>query len=286
MAVDLPLEPSDVVAGIEAQASRCVTYRGELATVWRVWSRGEPLVLLHGASGSWTHWIRILNPLSMRLQLIVPDMPGFGDSEYPPVAHSAEFLAELLIAGMNDVLPPAAPLHLAGFSFGGIIAGIIAARLGGRVRSLGLLGPGGLGLGQPSLPPLVPVRPEMSSEAYRRATFENLRAIMIADPRKIDDLAIFVQSENVRRARFRSGAIPASDKLLRALANVDAPITAAWGELDVFAAGDLERRRRLLASIQRDVDFHVIAGSGHWTPYEAPDQVGGILAAMVRDRSR
>jgi hypothetical protein len=34
---------------------------------------------------------------------------------------------------------------------------------------------------------------------------------MIADPKKVDALAAFLHMENVGRARFKSGTIPASD---------------------------------------------------------------------------
>ena len=52
--------------------------------VWRVWGSGEPLVLFHGGSGSWTHWIRNIPELSRHYELWVPDIPGLGDSAMPP----------------------------------------------------------------------------------------------------------------------------------------------------------------------------------------------------------
>ena len=52
--------------------------------VWRVWGVGEPLVLFHGGSGSWTHWIRNIPELSRHYELWVPDIPGLGGSAMPP----------------------------------------------------------------------------------------------------------------------------------------------------------------------------------------------------------
>ncbi len=58
---------------------------------------------------------------------------------------------------------------------------------------------------------------------------ENLGRLMIADPQRVDDLAVFVQMENIRRARFKSAAIPGSDVLLKALPAIQARITGIWG---------------------------------------------------------
>ena len=41
---------------------------------------GPTLLLLHGGTGSWTHWVRNIGPLSRRFSLMVPDLPGMGES--------------------------------------------------------------------------------------------------------------------------------------------------------------------------------------------------------------
>jgi hypothetical protein len=46
---------------------------------------------------------------------------------------------------------------------------------------------------------------------------------MLADRARIDDLAVHLQTENLRRARFRSGGIPESEALLEALPAMLAP---------------------------------------------------------------
>ena len=251
--------------------------------VWRVWGDGRPLVMLHGASGSWTHWIRNILPLAARFRVIVPDMPGFGESETPPEPHTADALADLVVASLASVVSPPAELDIAGFSFGGIIGGLVAARLGRRVRTLVLLGAGGLGLPPAPTPPLRRIHADMTPDEIRRAHRENLRIVMIANPDRIDDLAVSLQIENLRRARFKSGSIPASDVLWRALPAIRARITGIWGSRDAFVGAHLEDRRRRLASVQRDLDFRTVDGAGHWIPYEAADQVTAALLDMLRE---
>jgi len=271
---------------IEAQATRSVTPAGGGSMVWRSWGEGPPLVLLHGASGSWTHWIRNILPLAARYRVLVPDMPGFGDSDAPPEPHTADGLADLVAASLDVVLPLPTRFDLAGFSFGSIIGGLVAARLGRRVSTLVLLGTGGLGLPLGSPRSLARIESTMSPEEIRRVHRANLLTLMLARPESADDLAVSLQIENLRRARFKSGTIPQSDVLRRALPAIRARIVAIWGGSDAFTDGRLDEYRRVLASAQEDLDLRVIEGAGHWVTYEAAHQVNTALFELLGSHSK
>lgn len=274
-------DPAVQISKIESVATRHFTPCGRGVMVWRAWGEGRPLVLLHGAPGSWTHWILNVPALAARLRVWAPDMPGFGDSDLPPEPHTAASLAGVVAAGLEGLVPAPRTLDVAGFSFGGIVAGLVAARLGRRVRTLVLIGPGGLALPYAAPPSLLSVRSEMTADEVRRAHRENLRRLMLADPERADDLAVLVQTENVRRARFKSGTIPTSDILGQALPAIQTRIVGIWGERDVFVGPYLEERRRLLASVQPDVDFRIVARAGHWVTYEAADDVNAALGDLL-----
>jgi len=276
--------PAGAVARVEARASRRATPVGGGSLVWRVWGEGRPLVLLHGASGSWTHWIRNVLPLAERFRLLVPDMPGFGDSDMPPGPMTADVLAEHLAAGLDALEPPPAELDVAGFSFGAIVAGVMAARLGARVQRLILLGAGGLGLPPAPTRTIRSLEPGMSPADVESVHRDNLAILMLSGPAAVDDLAVFVQMESIRRARFKSGRIPVSDVLLKALPAVRARISWIWAGRDAFTGEGPERiemQRRLIAPVQPDLDFRVIEDSGHWTPYEAAARVNATLLEIL-----
>ena len=139
-------ETKAFVEGVAAEAIRVETPCGDGKMVWRIWGAGPPLVLFHGGYGSWTHWIRNVLPLSRSFTVIAPDLPGLGESATPPEPHTAEGLASILVGGIDLVLPRREPLHLAGFSFGGVLGGHVAAQLGDRVRAFTVVGSNGLGL--------------------------------------------------------------------------------------------------------------------------------------------
>src|SRR2546427_12025279 len=120
---------ADFVAHIESLGTRAVIPCEAGAMAWRIWGEGPPLVLLHGASGSWTHWIRNVLPLAARFRVLVPDLPGYGDSDAPREPNTAHGLADLLASGADALLSAPTSLDLSRFSRGGISAGLVAARL-------------------------------------------------------------------------------------------------------------------------------------------------------------
>jgi 2-hydroxy-6-oxonona-2,4-dienedioate hydrolase len=274
-------QPAATVARVEAVAQRYVTPCGDGHLVWRAWGDGPALVLLHGASGSWLHWIRNVTALARHFRVLVPDLPGFGDSAEPPPPAGADTLAAVITSGLDAVAPPPQALDIAGFSFGGIIGGLVAARLGRRARTLVLVGPNGMALPVGEAKPLRRVTGDMTPEMVREAHRHNLRTLMLARPPSADDLAVHAQMEGLRRARFKSGSIPASDMLLRALPAVTARIAGIWGARDAFAVPYLDHRRRVLAAFAPDLDFRVIPDAGHWVPYEAPEAVNAALLEIL-----
>jgi pimeloyl-ACP methyl ester carboxylesterase len=273
------VNPAAAIAALDARARHETTPFAAGSMAWRIWGDGPPLVLLHGASGSWTHWIRNIPALAARFRVLVPDLPGFGDSDAPPEPHTVEVLAEAVAAGLDALALPA--LDLAGFSFGGIVAGHVAARLGRRVRTLALVGVGGLGLPRAPTRPLVAITPDMARDDVERAHRENLTILMLADPTRVDDLAVFLQMDNVRRSRFKSGKIPESDALVRVLPAIEARVVTIFSSRDAFVGASLDERRRLLTRLRPDVDFRVLDGPGHWAIYEAPDAATAMLLDAV-----
>lgn len=271
------------VDGVAAEAIRTETPCGDGKMVWRVWGAGPPLVLFHGGYGSWTHWIRNVLPLSRSFTVIAPDLPGLGESATPPEPHTAEGLAGILVDGIDLVLPQREPLHLAGFSFGGVLGGHVAAQLGDRARAFTVVGSNGLGLiRQPTDLQRVPAG---SSTAEALAVHHhNLGALMIADPAKIDELAVYIQSENAPRGRVRSRRFSRADTLVRALPSVTARLDGIWGGRDATAYPHLDERAATLRSFQPAARFEIIEGAGHWVQYEAADRFNPLLAEIVRSR--
>lgn len=274
-------EPQDSVARLDA-ASRCVeTPCGAGAMVWRCWGAGEPLVLLHGGYGSWTHWLCNIEALAAQRTVIAADLPGLGDSASPPEPISPESLADIIGIGLATVLDGRGAADLVGFSFGGLLSGHVAARHGPLVKSLTLVGPGGLGPPRASVATLERVPKGATRAEFAEVQRRNLGVLMLADRANIDDLAVHLQVENVTRGRVRSPPMGRTDTLRRVLPDIRCRLDAIWGEKDATLGPNIEQRRALLREAHPDARVATIPGAGHWVQYEAADAFNALLAEWL-----
>ncbi len=133
------MTPSAVVAELEARSERLETPCGDGRMVWRRWGAGPPLVLLHGGSGSWTHWIRNIDALSRHRSVLVPDMPGYGELDLPSGEPGFETIPPPIAEGIRMLVPEDQGFDLAGFSMGSHMSLYISQELAARVRRLVLV---------------------------------------------------------------------------------------------------------------------------------------------------
>jgi pimeloyl-ACP methyl ester carboxylesterase len=271
----------DYLARVTAAGDTVTTPCGGGEMVWHVFGDGPPLMLVHGGYGGWAHWIRNIPVLAKHFRLLLPDLPGHGESAMPPEPISGPGLAAVVAAGLDRLLPAGSPCRIAGFSFGGIVSGCVAERMGNRVEQLVICGSNGLGLPRTRLSGFQHWRDVAGPDALAAAHRTNLAILMFADPANIDDLAVHIQSINTPNARIKSRLIAVTDVLAAALPNVAARLAGIWGERDSYAAAYMDTRRDLFQKIQPGCPFHVIAGAGHWALYEAAERFNATLLDVL-----
>lgn len=277
-----------LVQRLQAAAQQVMTPMASGQMHWHLWDaaphvvNAAPLVLLHGGSGSWTHWLHNIEALrAAGYRLYLPDLPGFGASDVPPGgAQDAQAMLAPLQQALAQLLGAQA-FDLVGFSFGGLLAGLLAAAQPQQVRRLVLVGAPGMGVASGQRIALRGWRHRSSREEQLHIHRANLAALMLHDPARIDDATLALQIHNVERDRLPRRRLAAGDSLAQALRAVPCPVAAICGAHDALFAGDALQRldRALHASAADCRGLEVLAAAGHWVQYEQP---AAFHAALLR----
>jgi pimeloyl-ACP methyl ester carboxylesterase len=270
------LAPQAIVARMADQSVRLETPCGDGRLVWRCWGKGPPILLLHGSHGSWMHWIKNIPHLSKGRSVWVPDIPGFGYSASPSPTPSIVDIAGAIAAGL-EALAIDGPLDVVGFSFGGTVAANLATIAPDRVRRIILVDCGGLGTPMASLR-MARVSSNMNNTQAHR---HNLLALMIHDPAKLDDLALYVQALHVPLARVDVRDMVLPDRLLRALERIDTPVDAIWGEYDQ-PHPDPNLQISALRTARPKARMCVVPDAGHWSIYETSAAFNAHLDELLQ----
>jgi pimeloyl-ACP methyl ester carboxylesterase len=262
------------IARLEAAAEhRSVPFSGGRVMRWRVFGKGEPLVLIHGGHGSWLHWIRNIEALSNDHLLFVPDLPGFGDSDDPPAGSGMQTMVDAVITSLDSLFGGGCTVDLAGFSFGGVVSARVAVQRG-AVRRLALLGTPGSGTPpRSSRAELVRWR-NKDGAAQDAALRHNLLAHMMHAETSVDELAFRAYADATRRTRFRSRAAH-STTLEEILKSYTGPVLFIYGEHDVTCTPEIAKNTLSNAAARREC--RVVPGGGHWVQFESADEVNDEL---------
>jgi pimeloyl-ACP methyl ester carboxylesterase len=252
--------------------------------------KGPPLLLVHGFLSSHLCWDDVLPSLAREFRLIIPDLPGFGESEKPPPARYpytfdafSESLVDLVAA--LDL----GRVSLCGHSMGGGIALTLAANHPDVVDKLILVGP----LVYPermdavSRVATVPVvGAVLFKQLYGRVLFRNYfrqrmygAAASVRWPR-IDQLFELFNAPAAREAAHATMlSMQDTRPLVAMIPRVTAPTLVVWGRADrSFPVGNGRRLARELRNARLEV-----LECGHSPAEECPDAFAEVAASFLKE---
>lgn len=194
------------------------------------------IVLLHGAGDQAGTWARVVSPLIERYRVIVPDLPGHGDSE----PEKGPIGVDMVLAGVESILDETCEgqtVVLVGNSLGGWISFLTALERPEQVERIVALNGGPIRQDNPT----VNLFPGNREEA--RTTMEGL---MGSSSKAIPDMVL---DDIVRRvpigpaARVAATADTMGPFLLdERLGEVLTPVDLIWGEADQLFPVDYAER--------------------------------------------
>jgi pimeloyl-ACP methyl ester carboxylesterase len=220
---------------------------------------GEPVVLVHGLSGSTRWWFRNVRAIAQRHRIYLVDLPSFGTMRSLRrrfvLAETATWLSEWMeAAGLERA-------HLVGHSMGGYASVRLAASRPELVRRLVLVAPAGVPAERSMLGHLVPLL------LTARCASPAFMPVLVRDALRMGPMTLWRAARDLLAEDVRGD-----------LENIEAPTLLVWGENDPLippAVGDLFRKKisnsRLL-SLQK---------AGHVPMFDQPREFDAALLAFL-----
>ncbi|MGD0097529.1 MAG: alpha/beta fold hydrolase [Terracidiphilus sp.] len=237
---------------------------------------GPVVVLVHGLGGEAEDW-RKLAPYLVRagFRVYIPDLPGYGRSEWPAgFSYSIHDEAEAVV-GFLDALE-LKQVDLGGWSMGGWIVQVVAARRPERVRRLMLFDSAG-----------IYERPNWDTRLFTPESvgeLDQLETLLTPNPTKIPG---FVGRDIVRLSdehawvirRAVASMLTGQDATDNLLPGLRMPVLIVWGKEDKITPLDqAEKIHQLVPQSQ----LEVFAGCGHLAPGQCTGQIGPKVVEFVK----
>jgi pimeloyl-ACP methyl ester carboxylesterase len=251
---------------------------------------GPPVLLVHGYLSDGAAWQAVVPKLARRHRVIVPDLPGFGDSEKPPPArypYGFDAFADSLVdlACALDL----GPVSICGHGLGGAVALTLAANHPDMVQRLMLVAPivYGAELGPMArVAPLPVLGPIVFKQLYGKAMFRGYfreRVYSSLDKIPHDRVERLFSAFNKPAAReaayWAMLAMLDTRALVARVPRVAAPTLVAWGRED--RASPVAHGRRLVRELPH-ARFEVFE-CGHAPHEECPDALVDVLSAFLSE---
>jgi len=272
---------SGAMEELDAEADLHHTPCGDGTMVWRRWGNGQPIVLLHGGSGSWTHWVKTIPELRKFYEVWAIDIPGLGDSAMPAEPFTPQSCANAVASGFKQFFTASKPATMVCFSFGCHVGTLAAVELNDRLSGMIIIGSASLGLGRRQSFSLPKARSSMTESERRGVHYEVLANLMFTNKSNIDEQAVALQAINVAKARFRSRGFADSSDVRDGLARVTVPIKSIWGSDDIVAHPSVDACLDALRLHHPELEHHIIEDAGHWVMYEAADAFNAALLKFL-----
>jgi pimeloyl-ACP methyl ester carboxylesterase len=251
---------------------------------------GPTILLIHGLGASKISWLPILGPLAQHHRVLVPDLPGHGESDKIRTDYSPRFFARVL-RHLLDAMDVEQAM-VAGNSMGGRIAIEMALRSPGRVAGLGLVAPAVPGLRWRYLLGFTRVIPtEFGAIPFplRERWTELVLRRLFGDPSFLNEAALHAASNEfiriyrnpVARMAFFSSLrhllTESPEPFFSSLRRIKQPAVVVLGEHDRLVPPRLGVR---LAEHLR-AELIVLPGVGHVPQFEATAETLSALSTLA-----
>jgi pimeloyl-ACP methyl ester carboxylesterase len=236
---------------------------------------GKPIVLVHGLGGRAEDWRNLAPPLARAgYRVYMPDLPGFGRSEWPAsFSYSVRDQAHIVIGFMDAMRLDR--VDLGGWSMGGWIVQLVAGQIPARIQRLMLFDSAGLH-----------IDPDWDTRLFTPTSakqIDELDALLMPNPPKLPG---FVARDILRVShndawviqRAMTSMLTGRDATDALLPTLQMPVLIVWGEVDhTIPLAQGQEMAKLIPHAQLDV----IPGCGHLAPVQCASQIAPKMLDFV-----
>lgn len=261
----------------------------ELSTY--AFGHGPPVVLLHGMAATKLSYLPLLPALAERYRVIVPDLPGHGESSKPRARYTPPYFARVIRALLDEM--EVADAAVIGNSMGGRVALEVAGASPSRVNSLILLDPAAAGLPFPLYARLLGLLPSGVAAVpvpWRKRVVVTAIRQMFANPDRLPRAGYLAAADEFmriyRKGRARMALLSAMRGLIaddpaafwRRARQIAVPTLIVWGQEDRLVPVGLGER---LANTIPDAELVVLPGVGHVPQFELPEETRQLVLGFL-----
>lgn len=275
---NLTLSIDRIKAGLVEKSIRV----GDHRIVYLEGGRGETVILVHGFGADKDNWTRFARNLTSSYHVIIPDLPGFGESTRDM---NAVYDIETQVSRLKMFADAMGlkKFHIAGNSMGGSIAGVFAVYHGDMVITLALVNSSGV------------KSPEKSD--YQRMLESGMNPLLVNNAVEFDnmlDMIFFkkpslpspvkryLAERSIRNRPFHEKVMKdrrgLSSSLEANLGRLEMPVLILWGDHDRLI--DVSCVDVLAGGIKNSTRV-IMKDCGHVPMLERPDESAGIYLKFL-----
>jgi pimeloyl-ACP methyl ester carboxylesterase len=252
-----------------------------ISLYYEVCGAGEPIMFIHGLGASTRDWEAQVRHFSKTHQVITFDLRGHGHSDKPDGPYDVSMFAKDTIDLLE--LLHTGPVHIVGWSLGGVIAFQIALDFPKQLKTLTIINSvptfGDSILFQQEIDRRVGIVRQFGMRAIGQALSENL----FPKPEHAHLRDGFVErwAENDPRAYIEATRSGLGWNVIDRLGAIECPTLVISAEHDYWPLAEKESQVKLIPNAR----FEVIPDSHHAVVLEQPDKLNGVLAQFLTENS-
>jgi pimeloyl-ACP methyl ester carboxylesterase len=255
----------------------------------------QPLVFVHGLSGSWPNWLEQLPDFAAAHRVITLDLPGFGHSPMPRQEISISGYARMLEQLLAQLGVDASAV--VGNSMGGFIAAELAIAYPQRVERLVLVSAAGISTHNhrgsvTALPAMRTLeRSLMAAAAWTASKSDNVArrarlrdaalGVVVRHPAKLEAALAAEQIRGAGKPGFMQGLEAVLHYEIRErLREIACPTLIVWGDRDrLISVRDADVFAELIPNSRKVV----FGDTGHMSMLERPEAFNALLEEFLAE---